>query len=62
MEEETAGSDEDSEIIWQASSKAPSLTFAINSGIRTITGQPPTQGLFLQFKHLSASSIACSGV
>ena len=45
-----------------APSKSPAATFSINAGIGTLTGHPPTQGLFLQFKQRAASSIAISFV
>ena len=38
------------------------ITKLINSGMCMLTGHPPTQGLFLQFKHLFASHIACSSL
>ena len=49
------------EVLWMISyapSKSPSLIFAINSGIRILTGQPPTQGIVLQFRQRIASFTA----
>ena len=42
-------------------SKSPSATLAINSGMRTETGQPVRQGMLWQLRQRFASSIAISG-
>ena len=47
-------------MISYASSNSPAATLVMNSGIRTLTGQPATQGLFLQLRQRVASSIAIS--
>ena len=59
---QTAGRLEDWAMIWYAASKLPSATSLMKSGMRIFTGQPPTQGLCLQFRQRLASSMAVSGV
>ena len=54
----TAGSEDVRAITSYASSNFPSATSAINAGISTATGQPFTQGLFLQPRQRFASSTA----
>ncbi len=48
--------------IWAAAVKSPSATALRNSGMRTPTGQPSTQGLFLHSRQRLASRMASSGV
>ena len=43
-----------------APAMSPSLIFWIKDGICTPTGQPETQGMFLQFRQRSASPLAIS--
>ena len=54
--------DEELDITRYAPSKSPSFILDINSGMCTLTGQPSTHGIFLQLRHLVASSTAISSV
>ena len=49
-------------MVSTAALKSPFWIQVINSGIGIPTGQPFTQGRFLQFKHRAASILACSSV
>ena len=55
---QTAGSEEVRWMTSYASSNFPSATSAIKAGMSTATGQPATQGLFLQCTQRLASSMA----
>ena len=50
------------EMVSYAPSKSPSLTLEMNSGMRTLTGQPFTHCGFLQFRQRWASSIAVAAL
>ena len=56
----TAGSALDALSTAYAPSMSSSATFAIKAGISIFTGQPLTQGLFLQFRQRFASFTAIS--
>ena len=59
---QTAGRELVEVMISYAASKSPSATLAMNSGMRTETGQPVRQGILWQLRQRFASSIAISGV
>ena len=59
---QTAGKEEDILIMLYASSYFFSFIFPIKAGISIETGHFELHGLFLQFKHLFASFIACSSL